>query len=114
KHDVVIAIDLARKKAMQVVLQRRDVTRQLLKAIERNRANLAILERDRLALVISVVDAVEAKEIAGEVVAADLLAPVFSEYRGHSRPELDSVKRGKGIASAIQNVALFQPSTCNH
>src|SRR5215831_8657963 len=46
EHDVVIAIDFARKKAMQVVLQRRNVTCQFLQALERNRADLTVLKRD--------------------------------------------------------------------
>ena len=69
QHDAVVARDLARQEQVEVVLQRRHGPRELLEALERQRADLGVLEGDRLAAVAVGADAVEADDVAQHVVA---------------------------------------------
>ena len=94
---------------MQVALQSRHVTRQLLETLQGHGADLAVFERDRLSLVPPVVDAVEPEQVTRQVIATDLLPSVFRQHRGHGRALPDGMKRRKGVSRAIQDVAFFQP-----
>ena len=98
-----VALDFARKEFVQVVLQRRDVARQFLDARERDHAHFGVLEGDRLAAVAVVAHAVEAQEIAGHVVARDLLAAVVGQHRRLERtqPTAYSAVNGAPLRNSV-------------
>ena len=51
KHDVLVARDLSRQEAVEILLQRHDGSGQRFESVERQRAYLRILQRDCLAAV---------------------------------------------------------------
>ena len=76
--------------------------RQVLQPLERQHADLGVLERDRLAAVAVGADAVHADDVAEHVVAGDLLAAVLGEHRGLERAEAHRVQRVEGVAGAVE------------
>ena len=85
---------------MEIVLQRGNGARKLLEAVEGDRADFGVLERDGFAAVPVGADAVQAEEVAEHVIAGDLLAPVLGEDGGLAGAEPDRIQGGEGLARA--------------
>jgi hypothetical protein len=75
----VLAAQVARREAVEVVAQGRHLDTQPVELGERDDAHFAVLERHRLHRVMAVADPVDAEYFAGHVIAGDLLAPVLGE-----------------------------------
>jgi hypothetical protein len=100
--------DLLRQEAVEIVLQRRHVPRELFDAVERQRADLGILEGDRLAAVPVAADAVEPDDVTEHVVAGHLFAPVLGQDGRLERAQPDGEKRAERFAGPIERVALLE------
>src|SRR4030095_1418380 len=78
-------------------------------ALKGEHADIAVLERHRLAAVALRADAVESDDVTQHVVAGHLLASLAGGNGGLERPDADRVERGEAITGAIKRFALAQP-----
>ncbi len=88
--------------------------RERLDPVERQRADLGVLERDRLAAVAVGGDRFRADDLTRQVIAGDLLAAVVGQHHRLAGPHADRVERGEAVAGAKQDVALAQPDSRGH
>ena len=77
-----VANDLATHHLVELVLEGFDFPRQLFQAGKRDHADLAVLERGRVAGVIFGTDPVQTQYFARHLEAGNLLAPVLEEHVG--------------------------------
>src|SRR4029077_12682965 len=106
-HHAVVAHDLAREHRMEVPLQRRQLARHLLDQGEGHHADLAVLERDGVAVVAARADPVHAEELAAHEEARDLLAPVVVDQAGLEEAAADGVDRMELVAGLEQRLAAL-------
>src|SRR5438552_10115255 len=91
---------------MKVPLDRLLLSSKFLKTVERDRANFGILERHRFAIVQTGPYPVGAQNLAGHVVAGNLLLSVVRKQDGLERAQSNGVKPGKPAAAPIQCFAF--------
>src|SRR5262245_2209194 len=99
-HHAVVAHDLARQHAMELPLERRNLACERLDQTERQHAHLAVLERDRVAVIGPRGDAVQTEELAWHVEAGHLLAAVILDRRALEETAADGVDRAELVARA--------------
>jgi len=99
--------DLAAHHLVEVVLQRLHFARQLLELGEGDHADLAVLERDRVAGMELGADAVQAEQFAGHLEAGDLFTAVFEDNVGLEEAHLDRVQGFEVLARAIERIAAL-------
>ncbi len=107
QHHAVLAHDLAAHDLVDVVLQGRDLARQLLDALEGHDAYLGVLQCDGVAGVVVADDAVEPDDLAGHLEARHLVAPVLGGHAGLEEARADGEERREGFAVAEQRAAAL-------
>src|SRR5688572_10734646 len=107
QHDAVVAYDFARQHRVQAALQRRHFLRHLLDQRVGEHADLAVLQRDRGAVVAARAQAVEADQLAAHEEAGDLLAALAVEHARLEEAAADRVHRVELRAAVEQHLAAL-------
>jgi hypothetical protein len=90
---------------MQMALQRRHLTGDLLQFGKRDHADFAVFQRDGVTIVRFRADAVHAENFASHLKAGDLMTAVGGQYLGLEKAQLDRVDRGERIAGMEHRLA---------
>ncbi|MPN40873.1 hypothetical protein SDC9_188413 [bioreactor metagenome] len=89
------------------MLQVVDLARQAFQAVERDRADLAVFQRDRVAGVMFGADAVEAEQLAGHLETGYLVAAVLKQHVGLEEAAADGVNGIETLAGTVEVIASF-------
>ena len=114
KHHAVLAHDFTAHDLVNVVLQCRDFARQLFDAIERHDTHFGVFERDGIAGVVIVDDAIQSDDFTGHLKARDLIASVFRGDAGLEKPGTDGIERSERLAIAKQRTSPLDFSSYSH
>jgi len=99
---------------VELKLQALDLMRHLLELVVGDHANLAVLERHRVAAVGLGADAVETEDLAGHLEAGHLFATVLEQHVGLERARADRVDRLERVTGAVQIVLALDLAARAH
>jgi len=99
---------------MQVALQRWKAPGESFELLEWNDAGFSVLERDRVAGVALVGDAVEPDDVAEHVITGDLFPPVLGHHRRLAGADPHGVERRERLAGTIDRCAALETSPFRH
>jgi hypothetical protein len=102
------------KQPVQIVLEAAVLPAQRRKALEWQHTDFHVFERDRLAAVHVRADAVGADNLAGHVVAGNLIVPVLRQQHRLARAGADCIERRESVTRVKQRFAFPQTDSSRH
>ena len=88
--------------------QRRYLAREILQQLERQDTHFAVLECNCLGRASIVADAIEADDIAGQVVPGDLFAPILAEHQCLEGSQPYRIQRPEAIPGTVNGVLALE------
>lgn len=113
-HEAAFSHDLPAHDAVYMLLQRADFAGNLFDPVEGHDADLRLFQRNGVAGVLLVGDAIEAHDLAGHLKAGDLITAVLGGLAGLEKPSSYYIQRGERLAVVKQgSTSLDTAALCD-
>ena len=114
QHHPMVAHNLAAHDLVELVLQVRELARQLLELPIRNHAHLRVFQGDGVAGMSVGADAVQAQQLASHLETGDLIAAIFGRHARLEEPGAHGIHRAERVAAVKEGIAALDRAARGH